>query len=60
MNCTIIILSFVTCAGTFIARDNVANFILWARSLGVDAAVVFESDDLIARKNEKNVLYWYP
>ena len=45
--------------GTFVARDNVANFILWARSIGIDAAVVFESDDLIGRKNEKNVLYWY-
>ncbi len=42
--------------GTFIARDNIANFIQWAKSIGVDPSVTFEADDLVARKNEKNVL----
>eukprot|EP00053_Salpingoeca_punica_P017349 m.167060 g.167060 ORF g.167060 m.167060 type:complete len:1410 (-) comp17186_c2_seq2:291-4520(-) len=43
--------------GDFVARDNVACFIAWARSLGVDSSVVFETDDLVERKNEKHVLY---
>ena len=45
-------------AGTFQARDNVAVFIQWARSLGLDQAVVFETDDLVKAKSEKHVLYW--
>ena len=44
-------------AGTFFARDNLSNFILWARSIGVDHAVIFEADDLVRSKSEKNVLY---
>ena len=44
--------------GTFFARDNVATFVAWTRWLGVDEAVLFEADDLVQRKNEKNVLYW--
>eukprot|EP00042_Codosiga_hollandica_P046975 m.503040 g.503040 ORF g.503040 m.503040 type:complete len:210 (+) comp57341_c0_seq39:78-707(+) len=43
--------------GTFQARDNIANFIYWGRSLGVGDAVTFEADDLVLAKNEKNVLY---
>lgn len=46
-------------AGSFKARDNVSNFIKWARGLGIDSAVIFESDDLVENKNEKNVLYWF-
>ncbi len=46
------------CAGTFQARDNVALFIQWARSLGLDQSILFETDDLVKAKNEKNVLYW--
>lgn len=43
--------------GTFFARDNVSNFINWCRnSLGVFECLLFETDDLIMRKNEKHVI----
>lgn len=43
--------------GTFFARDNVSNFIGWARrGLGVIECLLFETDDLIMRKNEKHVI----
>ena len=42
---------------TFNARDNVSQFIKWSRrTVGVREVLMFESDDLILRKNEKNVL----
>ncbi len=41
---------------TFFARDNVHNFITWSRRLGIFECLLFESDDLIMRKNEKNVI----
>jgi hypothetical protein len=41
---------------TFFARDNVHNFITWSRKLGIFECLLFESDDLILRKNEKNVI----
>lgn len=42
---------------TFSARDNVSQFIKWARRVvGVHEVLMFESDDLILRKNEKNFL----
>ncbi len=53
------------------ARDNLANFIKWAKMRGIKESVMFESDDLVEvwhfssfflylgqGKNEKNVLYW--
>ncbi|GJQ80555.1 hypothetical protein Trydic_g19959 [Trypoxylus dichotomus] len=44
-------------AGTFFARDNVCNFIQWCRqSLQILECLLFESDDLILRKNEKHVI----
>ncbi|KAF4532456.1 hypothetical protein B566_EDAN003031, partial [Ephemera danica] len=44
-------------AGTFLARDNVSNFITWCRhDLGVLECLLFETDDLILRKNEKHVV----
>lgn len=44
-------------AGTFFARDNVSNFISWCRrGLGVIECLLFETDDLIMRKNEKHVI----
>ncbi|XP_065217740.1 GAS2-like protein pickled eggs [Planococcus citri] len=44
-------------AGTFFARDNVSNFITWCRhGLGVYECLLFETDDLIMRKNEKHVI----
>lgn len=43
--------------GTFFARDNVSNFINWCRySLEIIECLLFETDDLIMRKNEKHVI----
>ena len=43
--------------GSFQARDNLANFIQWVRNhLGVNDVLLFESDDLVLMKNEKNVI----
>lgn len=43
--------------GTFFARDNVSNFISWCRhGLCVLECLLFETDDLILRKNEKHVI----
>ena len=42
--------------GSFIARDNVANFIRWCRELGVPDTIMFESDDVVMEKNEKRVI----
>ncbi|CAG7730034.1 unnamed protein product [Allacma fusca] len=41
---------------TFFARDNVHNFISWCRKLGIFDCLLFESDDLILRKNEKSFI----
>lgn len=44
-------------AGTFFARDNVSNFIAWCKNgLGVIECLLFETEDLIANKNEKHVI----
>ncbi|XP_053696758.1 GAS2-like protein pickled eggs [Sabethes cyaneus] len=44
-------------SGTFFARDNVSNFITWCRkSLQIFECLLFETDDLIMRKNEKHVI----
>uniref|UniRef100_A0A5F8GS04 Growth arrest specific 2 like 1 n=1 Tax=Monodelphis domestica TaxID=13616 RepID=A0A5F8GS04_MONDO len=41
--------------GSFLARDNVSNFIAWCRGeLGIPDVLMFETDDLVLRKNEKN------
>lgn len=42
--------------GTFFARDNICQFILWCRSLHVLDCLLFETDDLVARKNEKSFI----
>ncbi|XP_045744079.1 GAS2-like protein 2 [Mirounga angustirostris] len=43
--------------GTFQARDNVSNFIQWCRKeMGVQEVVMFETEDLVLRKNVKNVV----
>ena len=43
--------------GTFFARDNVSNFIDFCRhGLEIIECLLFETDDLILRKNEKNVI----
>ncbi|XP_075390208.1 GAS2-like protein 1 [Tenrec ecaudatus] len=44
-------------AGSFMARDNVATFIGWCRAeLGVPEVLMFETEDLVLRKNEKSVV----
>lgn len=43
-------------AGSFFARDNVHNFIVWCRDLGIYEVLLFETDDLVLRKNEKHVI----
>ncbi|XP_078535747.1 GAS2-like protein 2 [Lissotriton helveticus] len=41
--------------GTFQARDNVSNFIQWCRKeMDITDVLMFETDDLVLRKNEKN------
>ncbi|XP_004461794.2 GAS2-like protein 1 [Dasypus novemcinctus] len=43
--------------GSFVARDNVATFIGWCRGeLGVPEVLMFETEDLVLRKNEKSVV----
>merc|ERR1739838_786267 len=36
--------------------DNVFNFILFCRRLGVMECIMFETEDLVCRKNEKHVI----
>ncbi|KAF6298597.1 growth arrest specific 2 like 2 [Rhinolophus ferrumequinum] len=43
--------------GTFQARDNVSNFIQWCRKeMGIQEVLMFETEDLVLRKNVKNVV----
>ncbi|XP_026373380.2 GAS2-like protein 2 [Ursus arctos] len=43
--------------GTFQARDNISNFIQWCRKeMGIQEVVMFETEDLVLRKNVKNVV----
>ncbi|XP_035290038.1 GAS2-like protein 2A [Anguilla anguilla] len=40
---------------TFLARDNISNFINWCRKqMDIKDVLMFETDDLVLRKNEKN------
>ncbi|KAM7391996.1 hypothetical protein PAMP_022640 [Pampus punctatissimus] len=42
-------------AGSFVARDNVSNFISWCRQeLWIKDVLMFETNDLVERCNEKN------
>ncbi|XP_030647908.1 GAS2-like protein 1 [Chanos chanos] len=41
--------------GSFLARDNISNFIAWCRQeLGIKDVLMFETNDLVERCNEKN------
>ncbi|XP_042550364.1 GAS2-like protein 2 [Dipodomys spectabilis] len=43
--------------GSFQARDNVSNFIQWCRKeMGIQEVLMFETEDLVRRKNVKNVV----
>ncbi|CAH6775808.1 GAS2-like protein 2 [Phodopus roborovskii] len=43
--------------GTFQARDNISNFIQWCRKeMGIQEVLMFETEDLVLRKNVKSVL----
>lgn len=42
--------------GTFKARDNVSNFISWCRALNIKECLLFETDDLVMRKNERSFI----
>ncbi|XP_037665576.1 GAS2-like protein 2 [Choloepus didactylus] len=43
--------------GTFQARDNISNFIQWCRTqMGIPEVLMFETEDLVLRKNVKNVV----
>uniref|UniRef100_A0A8D2B882 Growth arrest specific 2 like 2 n=1 Tax=Sciurus vulgaris TaxID=55149 RepID=A0A8D2B882_SCIVU len=43
--------------GTFQARDNVSNFIHWCRKeMGIQEVLMFETEDLVLRKNVRNVV----
>ncbi|KAG8187910.1 hypothetical protein JTE90_002925 [Oedothorax gibbosus] len=41
---------------TFHARDNVSNFISWCRMLNIKECLLFETDDLVLRKNERSFI----
>ncbi|XP_075051246.1 GAS2-like protein 2 [Mixophyes fleayi] len=42
---------------TFLARDNVSNFIQWCRKeMVIKDVLMFETEDLVLRKNEKNFI----
>ncbi|DAA19070.1 GAS2-like protein 2 [Bos taurus] len=42
---------------TFQARDNISNFIHWCRKeMGIQEVLMFETEDLVLRKNVKNVV----
>ena len=43
-------------AGTFQARDNISQFIKWCRELEILDCLLFETDDLVLRKNEKSFI----
>ncbi|XP_064461264.1 GAS2-like protein pickled eggs [Ornithodoros turicata] len=42
--------------GTFQARDNVSNFIAFCRALNIKECLLFETEDLVMRKNERSFI----
>ncbi|CAH8518938.1 unnamed protein product [Schistosoma intercalatum] len=41
---------------SFISRNNVSNFLQWCRQLGMYNSILFESEDLVCKKNLRNVI----
>lgn len=41
---------------SFLSRDNIANFIGWLREFGFSDSIMFETEDLISRKNIRHVV----
>lgn len=42
--------------GSFQARDNVSNFIAFCRALSIKECLLFETEDLVTRKNERSFI----
>ncbi|VDO01200.1 unnamed protein product [Rodentolepis nana] len=42
--------------GSFWARDNVANFIHWCRAMRLPDCILFETEDLVSKKNLRSVI----
>ncbi|ELT98623.1 hypothetical protein CAPTEDRAFT_2210 [Capitella teleta] len=43
-------------SGSFQSRDNISNFLHWCRNLLIPDTLLFETEDLVSRKNERNVV----
>ncbi|XP_070190906.1 growth arrest-specific protein 2-like isoform X2 [Littorina saxatilis] len=43
-------------SGTWFSRDNVTNFLGWCRAYGMTDETMFDSEDLVAHKQEKPVV----
>ncbi|VDK80358.1 unnamed protein product [Dibothriocephalus latus] len=42
--------------GSFWARDNIANFLKWCRSVGFPDSILFETEDLVSKRHLRSVI----